>query len=173
MRIKPVIKKIIARLYGGERLINYLRSSGMKIGDNCRIFSDISTSESYLVEIGDNTTISGDVTFITHDASIEKVLPDVTDVFGRINIGRNCFIGNGATIMYGVTLADSTIVAAGSVVTKSVKESGKIIGGNPAKIISDFDTFAEKAEKYAVNIRGLTEEQKKKLLENDEILVTK
>ena len=165
------IKRLTAKYKGGEKLINYLRADGMRIGENCRIFCDISTSESYLVEIGDRTTISGNVTLITHDASIQKVLPDVTDIFGKIIIGNNCFIGNGSTIMYGVTLADNTIVAAGSVVTKSFLEPGNIIGGNPAKIIGKCSDFAEKYKDKAVNIKGLSSEQKCKLLENDNILV--
>ena len=173
MSILKIIKRLSAKYFGGDKLIKYLRQQGMTIGENCRIFTDISTSESYLVEIGDNTTISGNVSLITHDASIQKTLPGVTDVFGRIRIGKNCFIGSGTIIMYGVTLADNTIVAAGSVVTKSVIECGKIIGGNPAKIIGDVDTFAEKMCKYAVNIKGLNSEEKKKLLENEDILVTR
>ena len=165
------MKRFVAKTYGGERLIKYLREKGMKIGENCRIFCDISTSESYLVEIGNRTTISGNVTLITHDASIQKVMPDKTDLFGKIKIGNNCFIGYGATIMYGVTLPDNTIVAAGSVVTKSVAESGKIVGGNPAKIISDFAAVEEKYKDKAVCIKGLTAEEKKKLLEDNTILV--
>lgn len=158
---------------GGEHLVKYLRSKGMKVGNNCRIFCDISTSESYLVEIGDNTTISGNVTLITHDSSIQKVVPSATDIFGRIRIGSNCFIGCGATIMYGVTIPDHTIIAAGSVVTKSIAAGGKILGGNPARIIGDIELFAEKYRENAVNIKGMDEAQKKKLLENDAVLVAR
>lgn len=171
MRIAALIKRLSAKYSGGDKLISYLRSQGMVIGENCRIFSDIATTESYLVEIGDNTTISSNVSLITHDASIQKIKPDVTDVFGKIKIGKNSFIGSGAIIMYGVTLADNTIVAAGSVVTKSVTEPRKIIGGNPAKIIGDVDSFAEKMSEYAVNIKGLSTEQKRELLNNDNIMV--
>ena len=173
MNIMSTIRTLLAKYYGGERLVEYLRTKGMSIGENCRIFCDISTAESYLVEIGNNVTISGDVSLITHDSSIQKALPDVTDVFGKIKIGNNCFIGIGSTIMYGVTLADNSIVAAGSVVTKSVTEPGKIIGGNPAKVISDVESFASKMRKHAVNIKGLSPEQKKALLENEEILVSR
>lgn len=171
MKIRALISKYIARFSGGDRLIDYLRKQGMKIGEKPRIFCDISTSESYLVEIGDNVTISNDVQLITHDASISKVLPEYSDLFGKITIGNNCFIGARSIIMYGVTLPDNTIVASGSVVTKSVAESGKIIGGNPAKVIGSVNDFAEKAKKYAVNIHGMTAEQKRELLKNEEKLV--
>lgn len=173
MGILSSVKRLRARYRGGEHLIKYLKAQGMRIGNNCRIFCDISTSESYLVEIGDNVTVSGNVTLITHDASIQKAMPDVTDLFGKIKIGNNCFIGHGAIIMYGVTIPDNTIIAAGSVVTKSISVGGKIVGGNPARIIGDIESFAERYKENAVNIKGMTTEDKKKLLENDAILVVR
>ena len=96
-----------------ERMCNYFRKAGMKIGKNCNICSNIMTTEPYLVEIGDNVTFSGGVTLVTHDNSIGRVLPDVSNVFGKIKIGNNCFIGMNATILYGVTLTDNIIVASG------------------------------------------------------------
>ena len=173
MSLIASIRKTIAKVYGGEHLIRYLRRKGMKIGERCRIFCDISTSESYLIEIGDDTTISGNVTFLTHDASIQKVLPNVTDLFGAIKIGSNCFIGYGTIIMYGVSIPDNTIIAAGSVVTSSIDNCGKIIGGNPARIIGDVDTYAEKYNANAVSIRGLSNEEKRKMLEKETLLVIK
>ena len=76
-------------------------------------------TEPYLVSIGNNVTISGGVRLTTHDNSISKVLPNKTDICGTITIGGNCFIGRGAHLLLGVSLADNIIVAAGSVVTKS------------------------------------------------------
>ena len=40
-----------------------------------------------------------------------------------------------SVILPGVVLGDSTIVGAGSVVTKSFKEGNCVIAGNPAKVI--------------------------------------
>ena len=171
MNIKAILETYIARLRGGEHLISYLRKKGMEIGEGTRIFCDISTTESYLVRIGDRTTISNNVQLITHDASIQKAIPEASDLFGRIVIGNNCFIGARSIIMYGVTLPDNTIVAAGSVVTKSVLEEGCVIGGNPARIITTLEKFAKKNEPFAVNIHGLSKEEKKTLLENEELLV--
>ena len=59
--------------------------------------------------------------------------------------------------MYGITLADNVIVAAGSVVTKSVKESNVIVGGNPARIISTWDKFRDKTKSAAVRRENLYE----------------
>lgn len=77
------------------------------------------TSEPYLVRIGENVTISGNVTFVTHDNSISKISPQYVNLFGYISIGDNCFLGQNSTIMYGCTLANNIIVASGSVVCNS------------------------------------------------------
>ena len=86
-----------------------------------------------MIEIKNNVCVSIDVKFVTHDFSVKKVLPDKANLFGKIEIGNNCFISERSTLLYGVELADNIIVAAGSVVTKSFTESNIIIGGNPAK----------------------------------------
>ena len=171
MKLFAMLKKFNAKYKGGSYMIKYLRDNGISVGEDCRIFSDITTSESYLISIGNKVTISNDVQFITHDASIQKAVYGVTDIFGRINIGNNCFIGAKSIIMYGVSLADDNIVAAGSVVTKSFTEKGKIIGGNPAKVIGDVSDFAEKYMDYAVNISGLTDSEKRSLIEKEVKLV--
>ena len=156
------------KIYGFE---NFLRKRGVNIGDNPHIYSDITTTESYLITIGNNVTISNGVQLITHDNSVCKIIENASDAFGRINIGDNCFIGAKTTIMYGVSLPNNTIVAAGSVVTKSVKEEGKIIGGNPARVIGDINSFAEKMKDYAINIGGLTKKEKRELIENSNLVV--
>ncbi len=56
--------------------------------------------------------------------------PWVTDTF----IGRNCFIGVGATILPGVRIGDEVIIGASSVVTKDIP-SNSVAVGNPARVI--------------------------------------
>lgn len=163
------IKYIIAKAFGkltknSETISDYLRSQGMIVGRNCHIYSDLFTAESFLVEIGDNVTISNGVQLITHDNSICKVLPEFTDTFGAISIGNNSFIGAKAVIMRGVSIPQNTIVGAGSVVTHSFTVERTIIAGNPAKVVSDWDTYAQKYANIAVNISGCKGEDKKSLI---------
>lgn len=129
-----------------EIMVNYYRRSGIKIGKNCLICSNISGGDGPLLEIGDRTVVSTNVEFVLHDFSISRVVKGKSNLFGRIVIGNNCFIGDRSVIMYGVTLADNIIVAAGSVVTKSFTENNIIIGGNPAKKIGDWASFRSKYE---------------------------
>ncbi len=49
-----------------------------------------------------------------------------------VRIGKNVWIGGGATILPGVTIGDNSIVGAGAVVTKDV-EADTIVVGNPAR----------------------------------------
>ena len=65
-------------------------------------------------------------------------------MFGKIIIGDNCFIGENATLLYGITLGNNIMVAAGAVVTKSFDKSGIIIAGNPARVIGDWETYQKK-----------------------------
>lgn len=58
---------------------------------------------------------------------------------GGIQIGKYCIVSANSLIFSGVVLGDHTIVAGGSVVTKSFPDGYCIIGGNPAKIIKHID----------------------------------
>ena len=53
-----------------------------------------------------------------------------------IRIGRNVWIGGGATILPGVIVEDDAIIGAGAVVTRNVP-SGATVVGNPARQISN------------------------------------
>lgn len=74
---------------------------------------------------------------------------DTINLYGKIKIGDNCFIGERSTLLYGVTLANNIIVASGSVVVDSFSSERIIIGGNPARVIGNWDSFFEKSKKMA------------------------
>lgn len=167
-----IMVKIKCKLkHSQEPLLNYWRKGGAKIGNKVLLCSDLS-SEPYLIEIGDKTTISVNVSFVTHDYSAHNVLPGKSDIFGRIKIGRNCFVGMNSTLLLGVTLADNIVVAAGSVVTKSFLQSNIIIGGNPAKVIGTWDEYEKKyIDKATPN--GMNKKDVKQNLLNNQYLVEK
>jgi virginiamycin A acetyltransferase len=66
----------------------------------------------------------------------EKVTPDVSELpfKGDTVIGNDVWIGADVTILPGIHIGDGAIVAANSVVTKSVPPY-TIVGGNPIKVI--------------------------------------
>lgn len=55
-----------------------------------------------------------------------------------IVIGRNAWIGAGASVMPGVTIGENAIVAANAVVTKDVA-ANTIVGGIPARVIKSIE----------------------------------
>ena len=150
----------------------FYRTKGIVIGDNCHIYSNICTPEAYLINIADNVTIAPGAKLITHDNSVSKVLEGVTDVFGKITIEKNCFIGANAIILPGVTIGSNSIIAAGAVVSKSIP-AGVVVGGNPARVICSIKDYSDKISKYAINTEGLTPECKKQLLLSSERLIVK
>lgn len=165
------VKSKLLREKHKESIVKYFRRQGISIGENTNICSNIVTTESHLISIGCNVTISSHVDLITHDNSISKVLSGTTDLFGNITIGDNCFIGAHSIIMYGVTLAPNIIVAAGSVVTKSFQESNIIVGGIPARKISTWQEFGEKNKELAWNLDIISKVEKIRLQQMGEKLV--
>lgn len=87
------------------------------------------------ITIGDHSLIGHRVTLATLNHGIA---PDDRHTLypAPIVIGKNVWIGAGATILPGVTLGDNAIVAAGAVVTKEVAPN-TLVGGIPAKVIRE------------------------------------
>lgn len=136
----------MTRLYCDFRLWR-LRKSGLSIAPDCRMTSipDFG-SEPYLITIGRNVALAGDVSFITHDGGthVFRHLERYKNVikYGRITIRDNCVIGKGVIILPGVTIGPDSVVAAGSVVSRSVPP-GVLAAGNPAKPVMTTHQYAE------------------------------
>ena len=89
----------------------------------------------------------------------------------QMHLGKNVWLGTDCIILSGVRIDDGAIVAAGSVVTKSVPECA-IVGGNPAKIIgwrdkSEYQRLEQSGSYYQHGspIEWITVEGYKKYLE--------
>ena len=95
---------------------------------NCQILCKESIS------IGKKTVIAADVTIM--DSDFHNIILPEYKVTKPVKIGDNCWIGNRAIILKGVTIGNGAIVAAGAVVTKDVPEK-TLVAGNPAKIIKE------------------------------------
>lgn len=67
------------------------------------------------------------------DTSISGPFDIATD---PIRIGRRCWVGMNSIVMRGVEIGDETIVAAGSVVTKSLP-AGVVAAGNPCSVVRE------------------------------------
>ena len=169
-------KKRVLKMSNMDIKIAEWKKAGVTIGENCRLYCDRPIDrDAFLLTIGNNVTVSGGTVFLCHDNSAAKVSNNkFTDIFGKITIGNNCFIGNKTIVLPGVTLADNTIVGAGSVVTHSFLKEGCIIAGNPARIIGTADSFYEKNQQYMINADGMSNDEfKQYILQNSEKLIVK
>ena len=163
------ISRVLRKLTGNkEHTSSYLRKKGALVGKGCNINCDISTSESYLIEIGNDVTVAPDVMFITHDASVGKIVGKqyASDLCGKIMIGNNCFIGARSIILYGCRIPDNTIVAAGALVANSFTEEKTIIAGNPAKVVSTWSKLEEKTARQGYQLHGKTKAENRLLIES-------
>lgn len=77
-----------------------------------------------------------------------KILSDVTiggqgryDREGAPSLGNRIFVGTGAKIIGNISIADDVVIGANSVVTKSITESGTTWAGNPAKKVSENNSY--------------------------------
>lgn len=68
-------------------------------------------------------------------------------------------------VFIGVTIGNNVLIAAGSVVTKSVPDN-VVIGGNPARIICTINEYLQRNLQYNTDTKGLQRVDKKKFLLN-------
>ena len=122
-------------------------------------------SEPWLITIGNNVHITAEVRFITHDGSVLPFRKDypTLEITKPIVIGNNVFIGTRAIIMPGVVIGDNSIIAAGSIVTKSFP-ANSLIAGVPGKVIKNTQEYLLKVKKESLGIGHLKNKHKEKEL---------
>lgn len=140
-----LFQRLILRKTKEQFEMEYLLKNGLKIGKNTRINSGflIDSNWPWLISIGDNVTFAANVTVLAHDASTNVV--GCHTKLGRVVIGNNVFVGNGATILCDVRIGDNVVIGARSVVTHDLESDG-VYAGIPAKRICSIQEYREKNE---------------------------
>jgi acetyltransferase-like isoleucine patch superfamily enzyme len=139
------------------------------IGKNVKLVGPVNFgSEPYLITIGDDTTISFDCAFVTHDAATRVIrnLPGQnkeTVIYGPIKVGKNCFIGCRTVVLPNVTIGDNCIIGAGSIVNKSIP-ANSVAAGQPCKVSCTLDEYIEKHKDDFMYIVSKPFNEKKKIL---------
>ncbi|WNR43800.1 acyltransferase [Paenibacillus roseipurpureus] len=121
--------------------LELLKERGLKYGKNFGFYNSlIDQGHCWLVEIGDDVTITNS-TILAHDASTKAYIGK--SKIGKVIIGDRVFIGFNSVVLCNVTIGNDVIVAAGSIVTKSIPDNC-IVAGNPARIIGKTSDYIEK-----------------------------
>lgn len=145
---------------------NYAKYVGVSFGKNCKFRTKFFGSEPYLIEIGNDFETAVNVRFVTHDGGVGVLRNKYTkfkdiDLFKKIKIGNNVFVGVNAIILPGTVIGDNVIIGASSVVKGEVK-SNSIYAGIPAKFISTLDDYILKNENdfmYTYHLGKVEKEQ--------------
>ena len=136
-------------------LLARYKRQGLTVGENFISYAPLYISEPYMVMIGNNVAISGNVTFITHDAAGEHLarigVSDGRSRLGRIAVHDDSGIGYGAMILPGVSIGPRSIVGAGAVVRNDVPPDTVVVG-NPARIATTVPRLAAGLEADVSNV---------------------
>jgi len=150
--IRSVLKRLTGRFKpkpsqedADELIVQKLRATGVKIGRNCRIYSNDFSTDPFLVTIGDNVLIAGGVKMLTHNgaARLLKARRPLIQSFGKIEIESDCFIGENVIVLPGTHIGRGSIIGAGAVVRGSVPENALVIG-NPGQVVGRASLFLER-----------------------------
>jgi acetyltransferase-like isoleucine patch superfamily enzyme len=118
------------------------------VGENFFFQPRILPADPELIRFHNNVSVSSGVTFINHDV-FNSLLNNMNlgHFFeykaGCIEVMDNVYIGADAIILPNVKIGPNVLVAAGSIVTKDVKENS-VVAGVPAKVIGTFDDLIQK-----------------------------
>lgn len=131
-----VVRRFLLEAGGGIRVkYNADVSPNIKLGDNSEL------GESCLiyggVEIGSDVLMGQNVKIFTRNhiaSSIEVPIRLQGEIFKPVLIRDDVWICSNVVILPGVEVGPHSIIASGSIVTKSFPEYS-VIGGNPAKLI--------------------------------------
>jgi len=108
------------------------------IGDGCIILYRFQCNAAQSVRIGKNVLIASNVLITDSDHVIEPGGVPVTKnrkfVTQPVRVEDNCWLGQNAVILKGVTIGHDSIVGANSVVTHDVPPCS-VVAGNPARVI--------------------------------------
>lgn len=117
---------------------------------------DIDITRPSLLKIGNHVFIHKYCVITTHDWAswcFVESHSDFVPSHAKVTIGNNVWMGMRVMILKGVSIGDNVIIAAGSVVTKSIP-SGCIVAGIPARVVSSYeDYYNKRCQKYPMECK--------------------
>lgn len=110
----------------------WLVEIGSKVSINRGVEIYPSYRTGHKVIVGDDVRIGPHARF--HAAGHDVDSPHFTETGADILVGPHSWIGTGAVILSGVHVGEGAVIAAGSVVTRSVPDYA-VVAGTPARVI--------------------------------------
>lgn len=126
---------------------NITIGEGSYLNFNCNFVDDGKINIGKRVMFGPSVTIAT-VGHPIHPEMREYMYTD------PVTIGDNCWIGAGVTICPGVSIAENSVVGAGSVVVHDIP-ANSVAAGNPCKVIRE---IGEQDQKYYYKDRVIDEQ---------------
>ncbi|HAB17404.1 MAG TPA: acyltransferase [Verrucomicrobiota bacterium] len=139
----------------GVRIFGFVNLYGCEIGDESKIGTFVEIQKGARVgrrcKVSSHTFICEGVTiedevFIGHGVTFTNdLLPRATAAGGALQteadwtcrptlVKRGASIGSGVTLLCGLTVGESAVIGAGSVVTRDVPDRA-VVAGNPARVL--------------------------------------
>lgn len=157
-----IFSTIINKYIQYKSPVKFAKKMGVVFGTNFSIYGEVEWgSEPWIITIGNDVVITHRVQFLTHDGGallFRNEIPDLEKTM-PINVGNRVFIGTKSIIMGGVTIGDNVVIAAGSVVTKSIP-ANSVYGGNPAHFIETFEDYKLKLIKNSLHLGNYVGKEK-------------
>lgn len=118
----------------------------VEIGHNCSINEEVYINAVGGVRLGNSVTLSTGSKILTRSYDVrnwyeqcQKTEPEMAHVEKQVYLADHTWIGAGAIILPGVEIiGKGVIIAAGSVVTKSIIEDYVLYAGTPARKIKKY-----------------------------------
>ena len=129
--------ELAPRLGSGEILLQPReKDAQINIGDHNAFSNNVSLVAMGKISIGNRCLIGDQVTIL--DCDFHEISPS-TRIIGAgpilpVEIGDNVWLGSRVMVLKGVSIGDNSVIAAMSVVTKSIPPNS-LAAGNPAKVI--------------------------------------
>jgi acetyltransferase-like isoleucine patch superfamily enzyme len=166
-----MIKTVWFELLSRVSPISFVKAYGVPFGYGCRFIAvrrQTFGSEPYLIKLGNKVSMSEGVRFITHDGGV-WVLRNIykeckhVDLFGRIEIGDNVFLGMNVTILPGVTIGNNCIVGTGAIVTKDLPPNS-VAAGVPARVLTQTQEYLNKNKHKFIDTKHLIQSEKEQVV---------
>ena len=109
--------------------------SNLIVGENCHIGKNIFFDLRDKIEIGDNVTLSMNVSIITHTELGQAEMKSLYETeIKKVIVEDGVYVGANCVILLGVIISQNSLIGAHSLVNKSIPENC-VAYGNPAKVV--------------------------------------